>query len=123
MRRDDHEPEEGLYSDRAAGRDRDYRDPDRPIAARGAEGPRCRGQSQLLQQPQAAWPGAAQPRERARLLAQQHSPGRHDAAAPNQLDGPDATVPRTRQFAEALRHDDDVELGDEPADHDAADQD
>ena len=57
-----------VHADRAAGRDRDHRDPDRPAPARRAEGPRGGGAHELLQQPQAARPRHAQPPRRGRQV-------------------------------------------------------
>ena len=59
-----HGRSQSIHADRAAGRDRDHRDPDRPAAARRAEGPRGRGAHQVHEQPQADRLGAAQLRGR-----------------------------------------------------------
>src|SRR5688572_577650 len=49
-----------FHVDRTAGGDRDHRDPDRAVAARGSEGPRGGRAHQVRQQPQTARVGAAQ---------------------------------------------------------------
>ena len=67
----------GLHADRAAGRDRDHRGPDRPAAAGRPGGPRGRPPRPVRQQPQADRPGDAQlPRHQQRL-----PPGVHQRPA------------------------------------------
>ena len=53
----------GLHPDRAPGRDRDHRGPDRPAAARGAGGPRGRPPRPVRQQHEADGPGLHELRE------------------------------------------------------------
>ena len=62
-------PPARIHPDRAAGRDRDHRGPDRPAAAGRAVGPRGGPPGPVHQQPEADRPGDAQLRQRARRSA------------------------------------------------------
>src|SRR5439155_1238852 len=59
-------PPEGVHADRAAGGDRDHRDPHRALAPRRPEGPRGGGPRQVHEQPQADRSRPAQLREHQR---------------------------------------------------------
>ena len=103
----------GLHPDRAAGRDRDHRGPDRAVAARGAVGPRGRPPRPVRQQPQADGPGLHELREHqqavphrqglhqhlrhqpelaARPWLHRRRPGQQRAVAPVDLAGPDPAL-------------------------------
>ena len=64
-----------FHADRAAGRHRDHRRPDRPAAARRAVGPRGRPPDPVHEQPEADRPGVHELRERQQRLLADDDPG------------------------------------------------
>ena len=85
-----------VHPDRAVGGDRDHRDPDRPAAARRAEGPRGRRPHELHEQPQADRPRVPQPPRRPRHLParglgppRMRTTGRARAATGRRLERPE----------------------------------
>ena len=87
-----------LHADRAAGRDRDHRGPDRPAAAGGAVGPRGGPAHPVHQQPQADRPGDAQLRivhtATSRRPLRPHADLRRPAFPAGQPAGPGPALPR-----------------------------